>query len=86
VPVHVFYGAADGWGSHQGNRAACRRLAGGSTAFHEYPGAEHGFDAPWQGEFRAGGNSFRFGPDPTATAAAQTVIAETLSRAWGTPR
>lgn len=86
VPVHIFYGASDGWGNHQGTRAACRWLARGSITYHEYPGAEHGFDAPWEGQFRAGGNSFRFGPDPAATAAAQTVVADALSRAWGTPR
>ncbi len=86
VPVHIFYGAADGWGNHQGTRAACRWRAGGSITYHEYPGAEHGFDGPWAGQFRAGGGMFRFGPDPVATEAAQAVIAEVLSKAWGTPR
>jgi dienelactone hydrolase len=83
VPVHIFYGAADGWGSHQGTRSSCRRLAGGSIEYHEYPDAQHGFDAPWTGRFHAGGNSFVFGPEPSAAAAAQAVIADVLSKAWG---
>lgn len=86
VPVNIFYGAADGWGSHQGTRASCRRLSGGSIAYHEYPGAQHGFDAPWTGQFQAGSNSFAFGPDPSAVEAARLVVADVLSQAWGTPK
>ena len=86
VPVHIFYGGSDGWGSHKGTRSSCRSLAGESIAYHEYPNAQHGFDAPWEGQFRAGGDSFRFGPDPVATEAAQKVVAEVLSRAWGDPK
>lgn len=86
VPVHIFYGGADGWGGQQGTRSSCRSLAGGSITYHEYPNALHGFDAPWEGQFRAGGNSFRFGPDPVATEAAQKVVAEVLSQTWGSPK
>lgn len=86
VPVHIFYGSADTWGAHRGTIGACRALARQGAIFHEYPGAPHGFDAPWQGAFVAGGGRHPYGPDPNATAAAQAVVADTLSRAWGTPR
>lgn len=86
VPVHVFYGAADSWGAHMNTRAACRALARDGVTYHEYAGAPHGFDAPWQGAFFAGGGRHAYGPDPAATAAAQAVIADALVRAWGTPR
>ncbi len=86
VPVHVFYGAADSWGAHMNTIAACRALTRSGVNFHEYPGAAHGFDAPWRGAFFAAGGRHVYGPDPAATAAAQAVVAETLARAWGTPR
>lgn len=86
VPVHVFYGAADSWGAHMNTIATCRRLTRDGATFHEYPGAAHGFDAPWRGAFFAAGGRHVYAPDAGATAAAQAVVAETLARAWGTPR
>lgn len=86
VPVHVFYGSADSWGAHMNTIGACRALARSGVAYHEYPGAPHGFDAPWRGAFVAGGGRHVYAPDAQATAAAQAVVAETLARAWGTPR
>jgi dienelactone hydrolase len=86
VPVTIFYGGADMWGAQDGNRGSCRRQAGGSVAYHEFPGAHHGFDAPWQGSFGAGGGVFRFEPHPAARAAADAIILDVLAKAWGTPK
>jgi dienelactone hydrolase len=86
VPVHVFYGAADSWGAHMNTIGACRALARSGVTYHEYPGAPHGFDAPWQGAFFAGGGRHVYAPNAEATAAAKATVAETLARAWGTPR
>jgi dienelactone hydrolase len=86
VPVTIFYGAADMWGTQDGNRGSCRRQAGGSVTYHEFPGAHHGFDAPWRGSFGAGGGVFRFEPDPAARAASDEIILDVLAKAWGTPK
>jgi dienelactone hydrolase len=86
VPVTIFYGGADMWGTQDGNRGSCRRQAGGSVAYHEFPGAHHGFDAPWQGSFGAGGGVFRFEPHPAARAAADAIVLDVLAKAWGTPK
>lgn len=86
VPVHVFYGAADSWGAHMNTIGACRALARSGATYHQYAEAVHGFDAPWTGAFFAAGVRHVFAPNAAATAAAQAVVAETLSRAWGTPQ
>lgn len=86
VPVAIFYGGADTWGTQDGNRRSCRRQAEGSVSYHEFPGAHHGYDAPWRGSFSAAGSSFRFEPHPEARAATDAIILDILSKAWGTPK
>ncbi|HRJ68167.1 MAG TPA: hypothetical protein PK812_01045 [Beijerinckiaceae bacterium] len=77
--VHIFYGDADGWGTHRGTRDACRRQAGGNVAYHEYPGVHHGFDRGGAARtVTCCGTSWVDQGNPAATAKARGVVAATL--------
>ena len=84
--VHILYGDADQWGKLRDTYGQCRRLTGGSIAFHTVPGAHHGFDNRGSGSFTAsGGQSFRYEPSPTGLEQARALMRQVLAPAWGLP-
>lgn len=81
--VQIFYGDRDDWGQYRDSYAQCRRLAGGRIAFHNMPGAHHGFDGSGAGTFNAGGRTFRYEPNAEALEQARAIVWQTLAPAWG---
>lgn len=83
--VQILYGDADDWGKHRDSYGQCRRLAGGRIAFHNIPGAHHGFDGRSSGTFRASGTVFRYEPNADALERARAIVWQTLAPAWNLP-
>jgi dienelactone hydrolase len=83
--VRVFYGELDDWGTFQGNRDACRKMAETkeNASFHLMEQAHHGYDGSWQGTWNCcGGHSFTSAPNKMALEKTQQVILEAMQKKW----
>jgi dienelactone hydrolase len=85
--VHVFYGELDGWGTYDGNRNACARMASreDNATFHLLKDAHHGFDGLWKGTWISEGQSFISAPNQAATQYAKDVVLKAVSKKWNLP-
>ncbi len=81
--VHILYGDRDDWGKYRDSYGQCRRLAGGKIAFHNMPGAHHGFDGHSSGTFNVAGQPFRYEPNAEAVEQARAIVWQALAPAWG---
>lgn len=84
VKVMVFYGDLDDWGTFQGNRAACQRMAQSqpNTSFHLLPGAHHGYDDMTNADWSCCGRSFVSRSSAKATEETRKIIMKTIQKPW----
>ncbi len=83
--VHIFYGELDDWGSYQGNRKACERMASynDNATFHLIKGAHHGYDGSETSSWECcGGRKFRKIPNADGLEATKVIILETVREKW----
>ena len=84
VKVMVFYGDQDDWGTFQGNRDACQRMAESrsNTRFHLLAGAHHGYDGMVNTHWSCCGQSFVSKSSSKATEETRQIILEAIRRPW----
>lgn len=84
VKVMVFYGDLDDWGTFQGNRDACQRMAQSksNTSFHLLAGAHHGYDGLVNVNWSCCGQSFVAKSSSKATEATRQIIMEAIRGPW----
>ena len=83
--VSVFYGADDQWGSYQGNRKACQRMAdkNSNTSFYLLENTHHGYDASWNGSWKCcGGRSFTNKHSAESLDYTRKIILQQLKTKW----
>jgi dienelactone hydrolase len=83
--VLVFYGEKDSWGTYQGNRSACKRMARShdNTTFYSFKDAKHGYDGTWNGEWSCcGGRIFENAHNKEALDKTRALIFEELNKKW----
>jgi len=83
--VLVFYGEKDSWGTYQGNRNACKRMANwhDNTTFYLLKNAKHGYDGTWNGKWNCcGGRTFENAHNKKALEKTRALIFEVISKKW----
>ncbi|MGB1239077.1 MAG: dienelactone hydrolase family protein, partial [Pseudomonadales bacterium] len=82
--THVFYGELDKWGTYQGNRTACKRMANQSenTTFHLLNNAHHGYDIEWTGTWPSNGKKFKSAPNEAAFQTTKEAILNAMKTRW----
>ena len=84
--VTVFYGELDDWGTHQGNRNACRRMAErhDNASFYQLANAHHAYDGNKNEQWKCCGNrTFTSASNPAALAETKRIILAQMQEAWG---
>jgi len=84
VKVMVFYGDKDDWGTFQGNRDACQRMAESktNTSFHLLAGAHHGYDGMVDVNWSCCGQAFVSKASAKATEETRRIILEAIREPW----
>ncbi len=84
VKVMVFYGDQDDWGTFQGNRDACKRMAQSrpNTSFHLLAGAHHGYDGMVNVNWSCCGQAFVAKSSAKATEETRQIILEAIRPTW----
>jgi len=84
--VHIFYGELDDWGTYQGNRNACKKMAEKrtNTSFYPLANAHHAYDGNSKEKWKCcGGRTFTSESNPDALAETKRIILAAMQREWG---
>lgn len=84
--VSVFYGDLDQWGSYQGNRNSCQKMAqkNDNATFYLMENSHHGYDGDWSGTWKCcGGKTFTSKSNTQTLAETKQIILSKIKEKWG---